>query len=178
MTGSSTYLPCSGYSPTLSVTTRKSLENNTYQGRKVFVESRRELPRSRRLVGVEHIDNTTQPENSRNKQADLVKGRRSAGNPGVLMERKATHHVLILVRLSYHELLFHIHHHIRITHRLSKVPPLLLIPPVSIRIAELAFLKRRIDITTVLDMTSSVPRPIAQWGEPTMPGSKAGSFFG
>lgn len=100
------------------------------------------LPRRRWLVWIVQHHNTAQCKN-RGHETPNLEDRRAGFGVGVFLWREHSQNVVVLVN------------------RLAVIPTLLLIPPVAIRIAELAFDSRGVDVSSVLSWglaTDSVSR--------------------
>lgn len=89
------------------------------------------LPRVADPVGVRQLYSVAHTEEDGHECANLRQSL-AGGNPCVLIRGEHAHDIVVLV------------------HRLAKVPPLLLVPPVGMGIAELALDAGRVDVAAVL----------------------------
>jgi hypothetical protein len=110
----------------------------------------RESAGHRGLVGVRHVDNPAQGEDGCNKHADLDNAKAGI-DPCIHLGRQSAEDIVVLVELQKP-----ISNPIlpgkpaASTYRFSEVPTFLLVPPVAVRVPELALLGDGIDVSTVL----------------------------
>jgi hypothetical protein len=107
------------------------------------------------LVRVKQVDDTAKAKHSRDKGTDL-RSTLAGRSPGVHLGGQASKDIVILVNLrkrlgapSSPEM------EDRASYRLTEVAALLLVPPVAVRVSELALLGRGVDVTAVLGCIQS-----------------------
>ena len=104
-----------------------------------LLEAILELPRCGRAIGIEQSDDASKAEDSRDKGTKL-KSALARSDVRVLVGREYGKHVVVLM------------------HRLAKVPPLLLVPPICVRIAELTLDSWWVHVAPVLVTVSLIRR--------------------
>lgn len=86
-----------------------------------------------RFVGIIHAHDPTQCSDGCNRASQQEKPLRWCEMP-ILLRTEHAQNVIVFVN------------------RFAKVAPLLLVPPIAIRVSKLSWLSRRVDITAILDM--------------------------
>lgn len=127
---------------------RSALHCRTYprctRAPKLPLQSALKLARERRPVRVRRLDNVADAQEGGDEGRDLDEAL-SRADPGVLVRREDAHLVVVLVA------------------GLAVVPPLLLVPPVAVGVAELSLDWGGLDVASVLFETVSPVVSILTW---------------